>query len=581
MTITTTTTNATALPEGVRWAMPVEELEAENAAQEASLKSKYEAEANAACEAGPEACKALLSDVGYALEFHLEPGLVRRVREMAHAPVTVFSDAPEYRLVVERFGCHAVTWSQDDLSGCTIEGEVAAEARRFLQSKAAKLVRKAAKLVRKRAVKYARRKAVAEARREKAREEAAALEEAKAAVVAAALESAASSTACTGGDDSTSAASVEGHTTAAPVSVSVSGFSSASLSGSSSPSGGSTGSTVAEGELEGAAEGSTLEGAVEGSKLEGAVEGSELGGEAELEGALEGGKPEPIFVRTLAGRTAQLQVAADESVLEVLARYAASTGEAASRFVWRGRSLSPNDLVPSGVVRYETLHALVSVRGGGDAAEGGSFKPYAPGQAEAIVEVEIGGQLRERVPEPIQRSYYGTHKLEYGERLTLGSFFVGNFGKDIAWAVLRHRVGNQSELRRWLLELASGRRDHVDYYYDVRRSEWLYQGGHANLSRRPPSEAVRLYTAWEAECQRVWRREGRYPTLEEQCAFFGVPHQPGAAGSSGASNGEASGSDAEFEDALLRVPIHRRVRRPPRCRPRPPAPPAARARLRR
>ena len=76
---------------------------------------------------------------------------------------------------------------------------------------------KASKLARKRA----RRRAVAEAREKKAREEAAALEEAVAAAKAA-VESAASSTACTGGDDSTSAASVEGHTTAAPVSVSVS-----------------------------------------------------------------------------------------------------------------------------------------------------------------------------------------------------------------------------------------------------------------------------------------------------------------------------------------------------------------------
>ena len=96
------------------------------------------------------------------------------------------------------------------------------------------------------------------------------------------------------------------------------------------------------------------------------------------------------------------------------------------------------------------------------------------------------------------------------------------------------RLCSSTASERWL---ESGRFNGVDYYYDVRRSEWLYQGGHANLARRPPSEAVRLYTAWEAECQRVWRQEGRYPTLEEQCAFFGVPYQPGAAGSSGASNG--------------------------------------------
>ena len=105
MTITTTTALSSVSwwgNQSARVAMTSEELEMENAAQEASLKSKYEAEANAACEGGAEACKALLSEVGYALEFHLEPGLVRRVREMAHAPVTVSSDAPEYKLLVER-----------------------------------------------------------------------------------------------------------------------------------------------------------------------------------------------------------------------------------------------------------------------------------------------------------------------------------------------------------------------------------------------------------------------------------------------------------------------------------------------
>ena len=78
-------------------------------------------------------------------------------------PLTLFSSAPEYKALMAHFGSHAERWSEDDLSGCTVEGEAANEARRFLQSKAAKFARK-------RAVKRARRKAVAEARKEKARE---------------------------------------------------------------------------------------------------------------------------------------------------------------------------------------------------------------------------------------------------------------------------------------------------------------------------------------------------------------------------------------------------------------------------
>ena len=434
MTITTTTTNATALPEGVRWAMPVEELEAENAAQEASLKSKYEAEANAACEAGPEACKALLSDVGYALEFHLEPGLVRRVREMAHAPVTVFSDAPEYKLLVERFGCHAVTWSEDDLSGCTIEGEVVAEARRFLQSKAVKLARK-------RAVKHARRKAAAEARREKAREEAVVLEEAKAAV-AAAVESDETSTAWTGGDDSTSAASVEGCTTAAPVSVSVSGFSSASLSEAVSlsaavsplASGESTGSAVAE---EGALE---AEGAL---KAEGGVvawgRGAMVAAAGEAVGVVEEASFQVLFTHVTTGATHTVEGLTASMPVALLQRLIAEKSRSAvPGLVLEGRQLDASWTVGAcGVSAGCTVHASGWLRGGGDGIS------RTPMEAQRCLLNAIGGPYLEGWPEEMRISFFGAHQYSYEERLYCGKFLYGNLRDvDPGWRpVLRTRRG--------------------------------------------------------------------------------------------------------------------------------------------
>ena len=456
----------------------------------------------------------------------------------------LFSDAPGYDEVVKRFVVEM--WNGDDASGCIVKGDAVEEVLRLSLEHAYALPRalEASTSVEssavesklgvkgKRARKKAARKARKEDEREKAAKEAEFLESAMARVleeVEASRESACATTGateCSGEDESTGAGAVEGGTTPASrcvsrcESVTASSVSASSVSASSCASScESTGSTVveegresevvdgvaAEGKVEGAFEGKSevlegqLEGGkvecqlgggkvecqLEGGKVEGALEGALVGGGGESEGSAPLVKLEPVFVRTLSGKTVVLEVGPGESLMRVFVRYAVSTGEVADRFVWRGRQLTVNMLMPAGVARHDTLHALGRLRGGGDAE--GSFKPYAPGQAEAIFEAGIGGQLRERMPESIKRSYYGTHKLEYVERLTLGSFIVGNFDKDIAYALLRPRVGNegnQRELRRWLLELASGRRDHVDYYYDVRRCEWLYQGGHANLARR-------------------------------------------------------------------------------------------------
>jgi len=67
--------------------------------------------------------------------------------------------------------------------------------------------------------------------------------------------------------------------------------------------------------------------------------------------------------------------------------------------------------------------------------------------------------------------------------------------------------------------LASGKYDLKYHYFDVLAADWLYLDGTLNGRRTPPSPLARLLLAWERECARVRRREGRWPTLAEQHAF--------------------------------------------------------------
>ena len=138
-------------------------------------------------------------------------------------------------------------------------------------------------------------------------------------------------------------------------------------------------SEVLEGQLEGGKVecqlgGGKVECQLEGGKVEGALEGALVGGGGESEGSAPLVKLEPVFVRTLSGKTVVLEVGPGESLMRVFVRYAVSTGEVADRFVWRGRQLTVNMLMPAGVARHDTLHALGRLRGGGD-AEGGRAMP--------------------------------------------------------------------------------------------------------------------------------------------------------------------------------------------------------------
>jgi hypothetical protein len=54
----------------------------------------------------------------------------------------------------------------------------------------------------------------------------------------------------------------------------------------------------------------------------------------------------------------------------------------------------------------------------------------------------------------------------------------------------------------------------------VHSADWLFLSGAVNTRRSPPSPFARAVHAWDAECMRMRRAEGRWPTLAEQRAFL-------------------------------------------------------------
>ena len=59
------------------------------------------------------------------------------------------------------------------------------------------------------------------------------------------------------------------------------------------------------------------------------------------------------------------------------------------------------------------------------------------------------------------------------------------------------------------------------YYVDVLEGDYFFRNGVLHAARAPPaSPCVRQLNAWEHECTRMRREEGRWPTLAEQHAFL-------------------------------------------------------------
>ena len=73
--------------------------------------------------------------------------------------------------------------------------------------------------------------------------------------------------------------------------------------------------------------------------------------------------------------------------------------------------------------------------------------------------------------------------------------------------------------QRFLADLSSGKYDLKYYYFDVLAGDWLFLSSTVNLRHTPPSLLARVLLAWERECVRMRRTEGRWPSLAEQRTF--------------------------------------------------------------
>ena len=149
--------------------------------------------------------------------------------------------------------------------------------------------------------------------------------------------------------------------------------------------------------------------------------------------------------------------------------------------------------------------------------------PYEPHQS--ILNI-IGGKYLERWPDEEARIILNTPVFAYQQRLTALTFLYGNI-RDAAlvYAALGKQLGvdhrDRDHAQRFLADLSSGKYDHKYHYFDVLAGDWLFLDGIVNARRTPPSPLARLLHAWDRECVRLRRCEGRWPTLAEQRAFLG------------------------------------------------------------
>jgi hypothetical protein len=143
------------------------------------------------------------------------------------------------------------------------------------------------------------------------------------------------------------------------------------------------------------------------------------------------------------------------------------------------------------------------------------------------VDTIIGGQYVERWPANEFQAVLTGRVLSYDDRINLGTFLYGNLrDAQLVYAALKHQLSpdpkDHDHLRRWIADLASGKYDDRVYYLDVLEGDYFFLCGMLHAARAPPaSPCVRVLNAWEHECMRMRREEGRWPTLAEQRAFLG------------------------------------------------------------
>ena len=139
----------------------------------------------------------------------------------------------------------------------------------------------------------------------------------------------------------------------------------------------------------------------------------------------------------------------------------------------------------------------------------------------------IGGQYKERWPYEESHILFLTDSFTYQQRITALTFLYGNMRDvDLVYAAVRPQIGvdplDHDHAQRFLADLASGKYDQKYHYFDVLDADWLFLDGTLNARRTPPSQFARAVLAWERECARMRRAEGRWPKLAEQRTFLGV-----------------------------------------------------------
>ena len=149
--------------------------------------------------------------------------------------------------------------------------------------------------------------------------------------------------------------------------------------------------------------------------------------------------------------------------------------------------------------------------------------PYDPHQS--ILNI-IGGQYVERWPADESRIIIYTGVFSYNERMTAITFLYGNVrDTDLVYAALRRQIGvdpsDHDHAIRFLADLKAGKYDQKYFYFDVLAADWLFLDGTLNSRHAPLSPLARLLLAWDRECARMRRQEGRWPSLAEQDAFLG------------------------------------------------------------
>ena len=137
----------------------------------------------------------------------------------------------------------------------------------------------------------------------------------------------------------------------------------------------------------------------------------------------------------------------------------------------------------------------------------------------------IGSPYKERWPDEEARIIFISTVFTYSQRLTALTFlYVNPRHVGLVYAAVLPQIGvdprDHDRARRFLADLARGKYDLKYYYFDVHAGDWLFLAGTVNTQHAPPSPLSRTLLAWDRECARMRRAEGRWPTLTEQRVFL-------------------------------------------------------------